>query len=106
VIQIFNYARAGGKTTALVKMAIDQHMDIMVFDQREKRRLLEKYSDLNRTQVFTLEEAQSRKGIREYNGTVIDNLDIILAYLLPTDVHAISLTDPVMVMQSTKESKK
>lgn len=98
MIKIVNLPRAGGKTTVLVEEAIRSNLEIMVFDSREKARLLKTYTDLKPDQVFTYTEIRSRKGLRKYNATVIDNADIILAYLLDTDVVTISLSEPVQVL--------
>jgi len=104
-MRVYNYPRAAGKTTIIVKHAIDSHLDIMVFGMAEKRRLLEVFTDLKPDQVFTVDEAKSRKGNHKYGGTVIDNLDIILENLVDNRVDAVSITRPLVMMQHTMESK-
>lgn len=100
---VYNFARAAGKTTAIVDHAIKHNLDILVFSLSEKRRLLGTYADLKQDQVFTIDEANSRKGYRNYNGTVIDNLDLILENLLSKRVNAVSLTTPMILMHHTGE---
>lgn len=104
-MQIINYPRAAGKTHRIVQMAIEHNYDILVFDQNERIRLLQTFRDLKPDQVFTMATIQSRKGRRDYNGTVVDNLDLIFQMMLPTPVKAITLTEPVIVAQSTKAAK-
>ena len=103
---VYNYPRAAGKTTIIVKHAIDRNLDIMVFGPEEKRRLYSAFPDLKPGQVFTVEEARAkgRKGYR-YAGTVIDNLDLILQQLVDNRISAVSLTEPMVIMQMTRETK-
>lgn len=102
-MQIINYPRAAGKTTRIVELAIERNYDILVFGNVERQRLLEVFKGLKPDQVFTINELpHRRKGKRQFNGTVIDNADIILRMLLPNDVKAVSMTDPVIVAQQTK----
>lgn len=103
---VYNYPRAAGKTTMIVSKAIERNLDILVFGPTEKRRLLETYKDLKQDQVFTIDEAKrnTRKG-RKYNGTVIDNLDLILEQLVDNQISAVSLTQPMVIMQITRDGK-
>jgi len=100
---VYNYPRAAGKTTIIVKHAIDRNLDVMVFGPEEKRRLYKAFPDLKPGQVFTVEEARSRnrKGYK-YAGTVVDNLDLILQQLADNRVSAVSLTEPMVMMQHTR----
>lgn len=105
-MRVYNYPRAAGKTTIIVKHALDHNLDIMVFGPDEKRRLLAAFTDLKPDQVFTIEEARNnnRKG-RRYQGTVIDNLDLILQQLADNRISAVSLTEPMVMMQHTRSDK-
>lgn len=102
---VYNYPRAAGKTTIIIKYAIDRNLDVMVFGPEEKRRLYKAFPDLKPGQVFTIEEARSgnRKGHR-YAGTVVDNLDLILQSLADNRISAVSLTEPMVLMQHTRSN--
>lgn len=106
MIELFNLPRQGGKTTKIVNMALKANMDILTFSKMEKSRLLKDYPKLEKDQVFTIDEAQKRFGMQKYNGTLIDNLDLVLGYILPSQVKAMSITEPVLVYKNLNPAEK
>ena len=86
---ILNMPRRSGKTSKLIKYALKNSYDILVFSNLEKDRLLRAYPELNKDQVFIWQEIPKRRANRRYYGTVVDNLDFILHQQLPNKVRAI-----------------